>query len=55
MCNFLYDTKLCDNITKLNSNDKMYRKGGDVRIGLVIPDTSFSVIQVLQTCKKQVN
>ena len=33
----------------------IYRKGGDCRIGLVIPDTPVSVIVVLQSCKKHVN
>ena len=34
---------------------KMYRKGGDCRIGLVIPDTPVSATLVLQSCEKQVN
>jgi hypothetical protein len=35
--------------------NQYYRKGGDCRIGLVIPDTPVSATLVLQPCNKQVN
>jgi hypothetical protein len=35
--------------------DNIYMKGGDCRIGLVVPDTPVSATLVLQSCNKQVN